>query len=281
MIRRVCKDLVPLVGRAAQSIRCFTRAGSTLWLALLLMTLAGCGKVVDLAAERHAKAVKALIDLGAEVKDVEDEVTHDRGTYVILYREHFSPDGRLHNDVLTLIREIQVLFLGVINTPVTDDAMPDLARLPNLRVLNATVTRLTDRGLKLIATSRDIRLLKLNRTLITDEGLDALREMPSLRLIYLGETRLTNEALPQLAKMPQLEAIKLTSLPIDDEGLKAIADMPRLRFLALDGTAITDAGLPHLDFLPKLGYLDLQNTAVTSEAIAAFQKRHPQCFIKD
>ena len=281
MIHRAAQDLVPLAGWVAQSIRCLSHAPSTLGLALLLMTLPGCGKAVDLAAERHAKAVKALIDLGAEVKDVQDEVTQDRGTYVVLYREHFSPDGRLHSDVLTLIREIQVLFLGVVNTPVTDDAMSDLARLPNLRVLNATVTRLTDRGLKLIATSRDIRLLKLSRTRISDEGLEALREMPSLRLIYLGETQLTNDALPQLAKMTQLEAIKLTSLPIDDEGLKAIADMPRLRFLALDGTAITDAGLPLLDFLPKLGYLDLQNTAITSEAIAAFQKRHPQCFIKD
>ena len=281
MIGRVTQEVVPLPGWATQSVCRLTHAASTLWLALLLMTLLGCGKAVDLAAQRHAKAVKALIDLGAEVKDVQDEVTHDRGTYVILYREHFSSDGKLHENVLKLIREIQSLFLGVTNTPISDDAIPDLARLPNLHVLNAAATRLTDRGLKLIASSRDVRLLKLSRTRITDAGLESLREMPSLRLIYLGETTLTNEALPHLANMPQLEAIKLTSLPIDDEGLQALAAMPQLRFLALDGTAITDEGLAHLDLLPKLVYLDLQNTAVTSDAIASFQERHPQCFIKE
>ncbi len=281
MNRRATQNVAPMPGGITRTMPRFKNSTSALWLAMLLASLPGCGKEVDLAAERHAKAVKALIDLGAEVRDAEDEVTHDRGTYVILYREHVSSDGRLHEDVLTHIREIQALFLGLTNTPITDDAMPDLARLPNLLVLNAAATPLTDRGLKLIAESRDVRLLKLNRTRITNEGLEPLREMPSLRLLYLGDTDLTNDALPHLARMPQLEAIKLTALPINDEGLKTLDAMPQLRFLALDGTAITDAGLRHLDLLPKLAYLDLQNTAVSSEAIAAFQKRHPQCFIKD
>ncbi len=278
---RVTQGLAPMAGWITRTMRRFTSPASALWLAMLLIAVPGCGKEVDLAAERHAKAVKALIDLGAEVRDEEDEVTHDRGTYVILYREHVSSDGRLHDEVLTQIREIQALFLGVSKTPISDDAMPDLARLPNLRVLNAAATPLTDRGLKLIAESRDLRLLKLNRTRITNDGLEPLREMPSLRLVYLGDTDLTNDALPHLAKMPQLEAIKLTALPINDESLKTLGAMPQLRYLALDGTAVTDAGLPHLDLLPKLAYLDLQNTAVRSEAIAAFRKRHPQCFIKD
>lgn len=251
-----------------------------LW-SVLLGILPGCAAKVDLAAERHAKAVKALIDLGAEVRDVEDEVTHDRGTYVSLYREHITPEGKVHNDVLTLIREVQSLFLEVSKAPIKDDAMPDLARLPNLHVLNATATGLTDRGLKLIAESRDLRLLKLNRTRITDDGLEFLRKMSSLRLLYLGDTGLSAAALPHLANMPQLEAIKLSALPIDDEALQSLSEMPRLRFLALDGTAVTDAGLPHLDLLPKLAYLDLQDTAVSQDAITEFRQRHPKCFVKE
>lgn len=258
-------------------------AMTVVWLslALLMTTLSGCGKSADPAAQRHAKAVKALIDLGAEVRDIEDEVTHDHGTYVVLFSEHFTHEGKVHDDVLKLIREIQALFLGVLNSSVSDDAMPDLAVLPNLRVLNATNTRLTDRGLKLIAASRDLKLLKLNRTHITDDGLECFREMPSLRLLYLGDTELSVVATQHLAKLPQLEAIKLSALPITDAGLQSISEMPHLRFLAIDGTAITDAGLKHLDVLPKLAYLDVQHTAVTQEALSKFRQRHPQCFVKE
>lgn len=278
-----------MIVRAAQVADASTREAAhriafvrACWLVVLLIAgISGCGEAVDLAAQRHAKAVKALIDLGAEVQDVEDEVTHDRGTYVTLFREHFSPDGRVHDDILVHVREIQSLFLNVSNTPVSDDAMPDLAVLPNLAVLNATSSRLTDRGLKLIAASRDVRLLKLNRTHVTDEGLESLREMPSLRLIYLGDTDLSVAALKHLADLPRLEAIKLTALPITDESLEALSEMPQLRFLGLDGTAVTDAGLKHLDLLPKLTYLDLQNTAVTLEAIKEFRSRHPKCFVKE
>lgn len=275
------QDAVPLVGWATQAMLRSTNIISWPLLAVLLVILPGCGAKVDLAAERHAKAVKALIDLGAEVRDVQDEVTQDRGTYVILFREHFTSEGRVQEEVLKLIREIQALFLGVINTPVSDEAMPDLALLPNLHVLNATATQLSDRGLKLISASRDLRLLKLNRTHITDDGLECLREMPSLRLLYLGDTDLSVAALQHIAKIPQLEAIKLTALPITDDELPNLSDMPRLRFLALDGTAVTDAGLKHLDSLPKLTYLDLQNTVISLEAIKDFRTRHPQCFVKE
>lgn len=250
------------------------------WLLALLLVLPACNSAKDLAAEKHAKAVKALINLGAEVRDVEDEVSHDRGTYVVLFAEHFTHDGKLHDEILTLIREIQALFLEVSDTPIKDDAMPDLARLPNLQVLNVTRTRMRDRGLKLIAASRDIRLLKLSRTRITDDGLEPLADMPSLRMIYLGDTTLTEAALQHLAKLPQLEAIKLSRLPITDEGLKSLGQMPRLRFLGLDGTSITDAGLQHLELLPKLVYLDVQETAVSQKAVEDFRKRHRQCHVE-
>ncbi|MFM9959711.1 MAG: leucine-rich repeat domain-containing protein [Planctomycetaceae bacterium] len=265
----------------ASQIRASRTGAWRLFFAWLLILLPACQPAKDLASERHAKAVKALIDLGAEVRDVEDEVSHDHGTYVFLYAEHFNREGQMHDNVLTLIREIQTLFLDLSDTPLKDEALPKLARLPNLQVLNLTRTQMTDRGLKLIAASRDIRLLKLNRTRITDEGLAGLADMPSLRMIYLGNTSLSDAALGHLAKLPQLEAIKLSGLPISDEGLKSLQEMPRLRFLGLDGSSITDAGLKHLELLPKLAYLDVQETAVSQQGAEGFRKRHPQCHLED
>ena len=267
-------------GRWNRSERGAPCAGRWWLFALLLMLLPACHSATDLASERHAKAVKALINLGAEVRDVEDDVSHDRGTYVFLFAEHFTHDGKVQNEVLILIRDIQALFLDVSDTPLKDEALPELARMPNLQVLNVTRTRMTDHGLKLVAASRGIRLLKLNRTRITDDGLACLAEMPSLRLIYLGDTTLTDAALQQLAKLPQLEAIKLSRLPITDDGLRSFKEMPRLRFLGLDGTSVTDAGLQHLELLPKLTYLDVQETAVSQKAVNEFRKRHRQCHLE-
>ena len=280
MTSQVTQAETTLSGRWNRSERGSPRAGRWWLLALLLMLLPACHSATDLASERHAKAVKALINLGAEVRDVQDEVSHDRGTYVFLFAEHFTHDGKVQNEVLTLIREILVLFLDVSDTPLRDEALPELARMPNLQVLNVSRTRMTDRGLKLVAASRDIRLLKLNRTRITDDGLACLAEMPSLRLIYLGDTTLTDAALQQLAKLPQLEAIKLSRLPITDDGLKSLIEMPRLRFLGLDGTSVTDAGLTHLELLPKLTYLDVQETSVSQKAVKEFRKRHRQCHLE-
>ena len=83
-----------LSGRWNRSERGSPRAGRWWLLALLLMLLPACHSATDLASERHAKAVKALINLGAEVHDVQDEVSHDRGTYVFLFAEHFTHDGK-------------------------------------------------------------------------------------------------------------------------------------------------------------------------------------------
>jgi hypothetical protein len=247
---------------------------------LLLAILPACQPPPDTAADRHAKAVKALINLGAEVFDDEDKVAHEQGTFVVLFHEHFTREGLIQSEVLRLIREIQSLFLDVTNTPISDDAMTDLARMPNIRVLNLTQTKVTDRGLKLISASRDLRLLKLNRTRITAEGLALLADMPSLKMLYLGDTRLTDDAMPVIAGLPQLEALKLTRLPITDDGLRPLRELPRLQFLGLDGTAVTDAALKHLELLPKLVYLDVQGTAVSLDAINDFRDRHRQCHVE-
>ena len=269
----------PTIGSGGSNRQFLRRARWFKW-AVLLLLLPACHSAKDLASDRHAQAIKALLDLGAEVRDVDDEVSQEHGTYVVLYAEHFAQDGKVIGDVLALIREIQVLFLDLSGTPLQDEALLDLARLPNLHVLNVTRTQLTNRGLKLITASPDLRLLSLNRTQITDDGLEVLAEMPSLRLIYLGDTALTDAGLKHLAKLRQLEAIQLSRLPISDNGLKLLSEMPRLRFLGLDGTLVTDAGLKQLERLPKLVYLDVKETAVRQMAVEDFRERHRQCHVE-
>ncbi len=255
----------------------FTRAVLSVW--LVTAGLCGCSAPVDLAAERHARAVKALIDLGAEVRDAEDEVSHERGTFVFLFPEHFTHEGRLEPKVLDLVRDIRTCFLSLNNSPVKDDGLTELSRLLELRGVDLSNTRVTDRGLALLSKSRNIWLLKLNSTRITDDGLECLADMPSLRLLYLGDTSLSNAGLKHLEKLPQLEAVKLSRLSVTDDGLTSLAVLPRLRYLGLDGTLVTDAGLEHFDKLPNLIYLDVEKSAVTEAAAESFRRRHPKCHV--
>jgi hypothetical protein len=280
MTIRTTQSKSALIRGSSRVGRCPPRYGRRCWFVALLTIAAACHSTRDLANERHARAVKALIDLGAEVRDVEDEVSHERGTYVFLFAEHLDRDGKVRDEVLSLIRDIRALFLDLSDTPVKDEALQDLARLPNLHVLNLTRTKTSDRGLKFIAASRSLVLLKLTRTRITDDGLAVFSGTPSLRLIYLGDTALTDAALRHLVNLPQLEAIKLSRLPITDDGLKSLSGMPRLRFLGLDGTSVTDSGLQHLELLPKLGYLDVQETAVSQRAVEDFRRRHKKCHLE-
>jgi hypothetical protein len=264
-----------------RSLRCLARCRWTVVACLAAGAFGpwGCASAHDLAAERHAKAVQALLDLGAEVRDVDDEIAHERGTFVSLFREHFTHEGHIEEQVLALIRDIQACFLGLNNTPISDEGLSPLTRLSDLRLVNLYNTRITDQGLVVLARSQYVRLLTLNWTRITDHGLVALESMPSLRMLYLGDTSITDQGLTHLAKLSQLEALKFTRLPVTDDGLKLLATMPRLRFLGLNETHVTDSGLTHLDGLPKLGYLDVQGTVISESAIEEFQKRHPNCHV--
>ena len=71
MMCQASQDAVALVDWVTQAMLRSANIISWLLLAVLLAVLPGCGAKVDLAAERHAKAVKALIDLGAEVRHPE------------------------------------------------------------------------------------------------------------------------------------------------------------------------------------------------------------------
>ncbi len=251
-----------------------------LWLIGLSLLNCACTSVPDTAAERHAKAVKALIDFGADVRDVDDEIAQERGTFVFLFAEHITREGRIEDPILTLLQDVQSCFLGLSNTPVKDAAMPDIARLLNVKLVNLHNTPITDQALPLLAKSHSIRLLKLTSTKITNEGLQALTALNALRMLYLSDTYITDEGLRHLERLPQLEALKLSRVPVTDVGLESLSLLPRLRYLGLDGTVIGAAGLDKLEHLPSLTYLDVSRTVIPENAIKAFRERHPKCHIE-
>jgi len=65
-------------------------------------------------------------------------------------------------------------------TPLNDEDMRDIARLPALRAVRASETRLTDRGLGYLVTSQTLNELHILGTDVTDAGIMQLQSLQQL-----------------------------------------------------------------------------------------------------
>jgi hypothetical protein len=143
---------------------------------------------------------------------------------------------------------LQLEFLFVGETDITDAVLEQLSRVPSLR------------GLEL----RDCRH-------VTGSGLAALTGLPELRYLSLSGTSLRDEDLDVLKSLPQLTLVDLVP-EISDAGLQHLADLSHLEALVISGDKVTDAGLGNLADLPRLQGLTLRNTAVTSDGIISLER---------
>jgi internalin A len=155
--------------------------------------------------------------------------------------------GRLH-----------VLFL---QTRFVGDTRPDTdAEIVEINVVDQPVT---DAGLKELAGLKKLRTLYLSRTLVTDAGMKELAPLTSLQSLWLTEMNLTDAALKPLAELKKLEALYLTGSPITDKGIKELAAIPSLNTLNLDRTKVSDAGLKDIALLKSLHTLYLEPAQIT------------------
>jgi hypothetical protein len=125
---------------------------------------------------------------------------------------------------VTRIRGVTSLRLGG-SKALTDDGVRHLARLPGLKELDLSGTRVTDSGLAVFA------------------------HLPELESISLGGTRVTDQGAALLAHCPLLESVDLSWTRTGDGAIRALAGKGRLRYLRT-GHLVTDAGIPLLHELP-------------------------------
>ncbi len=108
----------------------------------------------------------------------------------------------------------------------------DLARLPasvNIGYLVLGGSGVTDAGLVHLKRCRGLRWLDLTSTGITDEGLNTLVEIPNLTRLDLTGTRVSDAGLATLAKLPNLEALTLEQTLTTPEGISRLkAQRPTL-----------------------------------------------------
>jgi hypothetical protein len=112
---------------------------------------------------------------------------------------------------------------------------------------------MTDERLPLVAGLNELRFLQLGDTKVTDAGLKYLRGLTLLTDLDLSHTRVTDNGLADIEGLTHLESLQLQYTTITDAGLEHLRGLSRLEDLFLQNTGVTDAGVTKLKkALPNL-----------------------------
>jgi hypothetical protein len=140
----------------------------------------------------------------------------------------------------------------------TDGDLVDLAKMPDLRRLDLSRTRVTDRGIMYLKTAQKLEDVNLAFAEYVGDPIHAVvREWKSLKRINLRGTRVADATAAALAKLPHLEALDIALTDVQDFGLDAISTAPQLKELAMGGARTTDSAFQFLRELRTLTYLDI------------------------
>ena len=99
-----------------------------------------------------------------------------------------------------------LVWLRLGSTKITDKALVEVAKLPNLSRLNLEHTAITDDGLAQLSGLKNLQYLNLFDTKVSDKGLMALAKCTNLRNLYLYQTKATPAIVAALQKaLPYLK----------------------------------------------------------------------------
>lgn len=153
------------------------------------------------------------------------------------FRKGVSSEGFSH------LAELDLTYLSLQRTRVTDSAMEPISNMKNLRELNLNYTAVSDQALREISKLSSLSRLSLNYTLVSDEGMQALSQLPNLESLDLVGVAVSDKGIRQLGKMPNLKKLNVCNTHITDEGLSALAGLPKLVDLDIKNTRVSFQGL--------------------------------------
>jgi hypothetical protein len=159
---------------------------------------------------------------------------------------------------------------------VTDGDLLELARMPKLRRLDLSRTRISDQGLSYLkrATAlEEVNLAFAER--IGDPAHATIKEWKNLRRLSLRGTVAADETAAAAAALPALESLDIADSIVGDPGLEALGLAPKLRELAMGNIRISEMGYQSLRQFTNLEVLDLSggrhrgHTTLNEQSLAA------------
>jgi hypothetical protein len=205
----------------------------------------------------------------------------------------FDPSGLA---VVSKLPRLERLRLGGL----TDRGIEQLPALPQVKVLDLSVSEVTGEGLRVLDRFVNLEVLSLPREAAMSGGVTCLPRLPQLNTLRLSSTPIRGQGLSDLypdqetaeqkpkpislaflQRVPALQELDLSGLPLRDEDLTPLTFAPGLRTLLVGGTSLTDAALVHVAKLAHLQYFDVSGTEVTIEAAGRLHDSNPGCHITD
>jgi internalin A len=191
------------------------------------------------------------------------------GQYANLFQSLSLNRQGITDDQLTDILSVEGLkHLSLAGTDAGDQTLKRLSeKLPGLRSLDFTSTRVTDEGLKWLGHLKFLRVLRLDDTSIYGRGFGDLKPLDSLKRLSLRRTKIDDGMLGSLRAARSLESLDLTSTKTGADDLSGLLPLPNLRTLVLERTKTNDRTVKALVGLKQLEELELSGTDVGNQGM--------------
>lgn len=153
-------------------------------------------------------------------------------------------------------------------------AMPSIAKLTSIRVLNLQGGILGDEEIADLNKMTNLEVLNVSSTNISGDGMATFKRLKELRKLYCGFIHNHTKLLQALQGSNKIDTLGLNALeqPLSEADAKLIATCKNLSYLNLEASITSDKVLPILATLPKLAYIDFHGCTISKKAITDFAK---------
>jgi Leucine Rich repeat len=120
-----------------------------------------------------------------------------------------------------------------------------LARLQglDLHYLCLLQTKVTDAGVRHIRSLTNLEDLYLSHTSVGDAGMADLATLPKLSVLHVNETNVTDLGINSIVKLPALKFLDLSGTRMGDDGAALLASKVRLQVINLEGTRVSPSAI--------------------------------------
>lgn len=158
----------------------------------------------------------------------------------------------------------QIVEVDLTHAWINDDDVALLAKLPELRTVNLSHTKIGDSGLAHLRPLKKVtRLICYYCDYITDGGIAYLKDWENLEYLNVRGTEVTSRVFELLAKMKRLRFLDVGFSRVNDDGFSALASLERIEELHIGGDKMSGLALPFLRMLPALRHLDVNGSQRT------------------
>ena len=149
----------------------------------------------------------------------------------------------------------------------TEQALGDIARLPNLKSLDLGGANVPDDWLPMLSAMR-LESISLSDTMVSAGGLIHLVSIHTLRELKAERIRMPREELSVFASMKSLNSLFLDRVGSACELIPHLKRLPSLTSLTITNSGLVDADVVDLlNALPQLNFLNVEGNSITGSTI--------------